>query len=91
MIIIPDTVVYFGNWLRDFSQAVDVGTLSRGISKGSIRMLVWVMSFLAHGYGTEEFEVGISATAMISSKTMMFTITKTDLMCLRVSYPLIQL
>ena len=42
---------------RDYSQAVDVGTLGRGIKLGTIRVLVWVMAFMAHGYATEEFEV----------------------------------
>lgn len=42
---------------RDYSQAVDVGTLGRGIKLGTIRVLVWVMGFMAHGYATEEFEV----------------------------------
>ena len=42
---------------RDYSQAVDVGTLGRGIKLGTIRILVWVMGFMAHGYATEEFEV----------------------------------
>jgi len=44
---------------RDYSQAVDVGTLGRGIKLGTIRILVWVMAFMAHGYATEEFEVGL--------------------------------
>lgn len=48
--------VYFGNWLRDYSQAVDVGTL-KGIQSGTIRILVWVLSFLSFGYATGEFEV----------------------------------
>ncbi|RKU43342.1 hypothetical protein DL546_004797 [Coniochaeta pulveracea] len=47
---------YFGNWLRDYSQAVDVGSL-KGVNAATIRILVWVLSFLAHGYATEEFEV----------------------------------
>jgi len=51
--------VYFGNWLRDYSQAVDVGTLGRGIKLETIRVLVWVMGFMAFGYATEEFEVTI--------------------------------
>ena len=34
--------VYFGNWLRDYSQAMDVGTL-KGIQADSIRILVWVL------------------------------------------------
>ncbi|KAK9353543.1 heterokaryon incompatibility protein Het-C-domain-containing protein [Lipomyces doorenjongii] len=49
--------VYFGNWLRDYSQAVDVGTLSRGVGLDTIRVFIWVLSFLAFGYATEEFEV----------------------------------
>jgi len=48
--------VYFGNWLRDYSQAVDVGTL-KGVQSDTIRILVWVLSFLTFGYATEEFEV----------------------------------
>lgn len=63
--------VYFGNFLRyllhvrmlstdkfrDYSQAIDVGTLSKGLDVKTIRLLVWVMSFMAMGYATEEFEV----------------------------------
>ncbi len=37
--------VYFGNWLRDYSQAMDVGSL-KGIQAGTIRVLVWILSFL---------------------------------------------
>ncbi|KAG6021722.1 hypothetical protein E4U19_005493 [Claviceps sp. Clav32 group G5] len=47
---------YFGNWLRDYSQAVDVGSL-KGVNAPTIRILVWVLSFMAFGYATEEFEV----------------------------------
>ena len=47
---------YFGNWLRDYSQAMDVGTLTKTQSD-TIRILVWVLSFLTFGYATEEFEV----------------------------------
>ena len=71
--------VYFGNWLyfpvqidvnysRDYSQAVDVGTLGRGIKLGTIRILVWVMGFMAHGYATEEFEV-MSPIVWLQEKT----------------------
>ncbi|KAK9466960.1 heterokaryon incompatibility protein Het-C-domain-containing protein [Lipomyces arxii] len=49
--------VYFGNWLRDYSQAVDVGTLSKGIKIETLRVLVWILSFLAFGYATKEYEV----------------------------------
>ena len=48
--------VYFGNWLRDYSQAVDVGTL-KGVQAGAIRVLVWILSFISFGYATREFEV----------------------------------
>ncbi|KAF2842157.1 heterokaryon incompatibility Het-C [Patellaria atrata CBS 101060] len=48
--------VYFGNWLRDYSQAVDVGTL-KGVQKDTIRILVWVLAFMSFGYATAEFEV----------------------------------
>ena len=34
--------VYFGNWLRDYSQAVDVGSL-KGVQKDAIRVIVWVL------------------------------------------------
>ena len=48
--------VYFGNWLRDYSQAVDVGTLTK-TNGGYIRILVWILGFMTFGYATEEFEV----------------------------------
>lgn len=47
---------YFGNWLRDYSQAVDVGSL-KGANAATIRILVWVLSFMSFGYATGEFEV----------------------------------
>jgi Heterokaryon incompatibility protein Het-C len=48
--------VYFGNWLRDYSQAVDVGTL-KGVQAETIRVLVWILAFMSFGYATGEFEV----------------------------------
>ncbi|KAF3384330.1 hypothetical protein F1880_001995 [Penicillium rolfsii] len=48
--------VYFGNWLRDYSQAVDVGTVKH-VSAEAIRILIWVLGFMSFGYGTREFEV----------------------------------
>ncbi|KAJ6185031.1 hypothetical protein N7519_006332 [Penicillium mononematosum] len=48
--------VYFGNWLRDYSQAVDVGTV-KYVSAEAIRILLWVLGFMSFGYGTGEFEV----------------------------------
>jgi hypothetical protein len=37
--------VYFGNWLRDYSQAVDVGTV-KYVSAEAIRLLLWVLGFM---------------------------------------------
>ncbi|KAF9636187.1 Heterokaryon incompatibility Het-C [Lasiodiplodia theobromae] len=48
--------VYFGNWLRDYSQAVDVGALKM-VSAEAIRLLLWILGFMTFGYGTGEFEV----------------------------------
>ncbi|KAF7622584.1 hypothetical protein AFLA_009116 [Aspergillus flavus NRRL3357] len=47
--------VYFGNWLRDYSLAVDVGTL-KYVGAEAIRILIWVLGFLSFGYGAKEFE-----------------------------------
>ncbi|CDR99817.1 hypothetical protein [Sporisorium scitamineum] len=47
---------YFGNWLRDYSQAMDVAALQK-MSKQAILNLVMVLGFLAHGYATAEFQV----------------------------------
>ncbi|KIW85058.1 hypothetical protein Z517_00446 [Fonsecaea pedrosoi CBS 271.37] len=48
--------VYFGNWLRDYSQAVDVGTV-KYVSAEAIRIVLWVLGFMSFGYGSGEFEV----------------------------------
>ncbi|KAL2134947.1 hypothetical protein VTI74DRAFT_10268 [Chaetomium olivicolor] len=48
--------VYFGNWLRDYSQAIDVGTVKL-VSAEAIRLLLCVLGFLTFGYGSREFEV----------------------------------
>lgn len=48
--------VYFGNWLRDYSQAMDVATLSK-VQEPTIRILVWILAFMSFGYATAEFEV----------------------------------
>lgn len=48
--------VYFGNWLRDYSQALDTATLVK-CDKNTIRCLVWVLSFMSFGYATGDFEV----------------------------------
>ncbi|KAG9025633.1 hypothetical protein FRB95_009951 [Tulasnella sp. JGI-2019a] len=48
--------VYFGNWLRDYSQAVDVGSLKR-VQLQTVLNIVMVLGFMAHGYATGGFEV----------------------------------
>lgn len=48
--------VYFGNWLRDYSQAVDIGSLKK-VNMQTILNLVMVLGFMANGYATGEFEV----------------------------------
>ncbi|KAH7323902.1 heterokaryon incompatibility protein Het-C-domain-containing protein [Rhexocercosporidium sp. MPI-PUGE-AT-0058] len=48
--------VYFGNWLRDYSQAIDVGGLKQ-LPAETIRVLLWCLSFLTFGFATGEFEV----------------------------------
>ncbi|KAE8133933.1 heterokaryon incompatibility protein Het-C-domain-containing protein [Aspergillus pseudotamarii] len=44
--------VYFGNWIHDYSQAVDVGTL-KYVSAEAICILIWVLGFMSFGQATE--------------------------------------
>ncbi|KAM3416312.1 hypothetical protein BST61_g7918 [Cercospora zeina] len=48
--------LYFGNWLRDYSQAVDVASV-RFMSAEAVVLVVWILGFMSFGYGTGEFEV----------------------------------
>ncbi|GAA5907677.1 Het-C domain-containing protein [Sporobolomyces salmoneus] len=48
--------IYFGNWLRDMSQANDIAGLSK-MSKMTILNLVAALGFMQNGYATGEFEV----------------------------------
>jgi hypothetical protein len=48
--------IYFGNWLRDYSQAIDTGALKH-VDAPTIRLLLWLLGFLTFGYATAEFEV----------------------------------
>ncbi|EJC98232.1 Het-C-domain-containing protein [Fomitiporia mediterranea MF3/22] len=48
--------IYFGNWLRDYSQAVDIAGLKK-LPLQTIINLCMALGFLAHGYATNEFEV----------------------------------
>ncbi len=59
--------IYFGNWLRDYSQAMDVAALEK-LTKRSILNIVMVLGFLAFGYVTEEFEVTDDRLAVYSTQ-----------------------
>ncbi|KAN0062170.1 hypothetical protein ACQY0O_005528 [Thecaphora frezii] len=48
--------VYFGNWLRDLSQAVDVAALKLMPAQRIVNVVA-VLGFLEFGYATREFEV----------------------------------
>ena len=48
--------IYFGNWLRDFSQILDRSSLSV-VPRPVLRALVAVFAFVQFGYATREFEV----------------------------------
>ncbi|TFK77526.1 Het-C-domain-containing protein [Pluteus cervinus] len=48
--------VYFGNWLRDYSQAMDIAGLSK-LTSDTLVLIVSILGFLAFGFATEEFEV----------------------------------
>ncbi|KAF9531855.1 heterokaryon incompatibility Het-C [Crepidotus variabilis] len=48
--------VYFGNWLRDYSQAMDIAGLSK-LTADSLILVVSVLGFMTFGFATQEFEV----------------------------------
>ncbi|RWA11668.1 hypothetical protein EKO27_g3429 [Xylaria grammica] len=48
--------IYFGNWLRDFSQVIDT-TLLENVPEPILRAIVSVMGFLEFGFATDEFDV----------------------------------
>lgn len=48
--------IYFGNWLRDFSQVIDT-TCLENVPEPVLRAIVSVMGFLEFGFATDEFEV----------------------------------
>ncbi|CAE7126780.1 unnamed protein product [Rhizoctonia solani] len=48
--------VYFGNWLRDYSQIQDIAGLSK-ITAQTLVTVVSVLGFMTFGFATEEFEV----------------------------------
>ncbi|KAF8963872.1 heterokaryon incompatibility protein Het-C-domain-containing protein [Flammula alnicola] len=48
--------VYFGNWLRDYSQAMDIAGLSK-LTADTLVLIVAVLGFMTFGFATGEFEV----------------------------------
>ncbi|KAI9057063.1 Het-C-domain-containing protein [Trametes sanguinea] len=48
--------VYFGNWLRDYSQCMDIAGLSK-LSADTLVLIVSALGFLTFGFATGEFEV----------------------------------
>lgn len=50
------SLVHLTDTVLDSSQAMDVGTL-KNLQADTIRVLVWILSFMTFGYATGEFEV----------------------------------
>ncbi|KAH9486345.1 hypothetical protein JR316_0000409 [Psilocybe cubensis] len=48
--------VYFGNWLRDYSQAMDIAGLSK-LSADTLVLVVSILGFMTFGFASQEFEV----------------------------------
>ncbi|KAI1077178.1 heterokaryon incompatibility Het-C [Whalleya microplaca] len=48
--------IYFGNWLRDFSQVIDTACLEN-VPEPILRAIVSVMGFMEFGFATDEFDV----------------------------------
>ncbi|KAF5024554.1 hypothetical protein F66182_3317 [Fusarium sp. NRRL 66182] len=48
--------IYFGNWLRDFSQIIDTTGLEN-VPEPVLRAIVSIMGFLEFGFATDEFDV----------------------------------
>ncbi|KAL5529525.1 hypothetical protein ACEPAG_5510 [Sanghuangporus baumii] len=48
--------IYFGNWLRDYSQAMDVAGLSK-MSHDTLILIIQVLGFMSFGFTTREFHI----------------------------------
>jgi hypothetical protein len=48
--------IYFGNWLRDFSQIIDTTGLDT-VPEPVLRAIVSILGFLEFGFATDEFDV----------------------------------
>ncbi|KAF7302983.1 Heterokaryon incompatibility protein het-c [Mycena kentingensis (nom. inval.)] len=48
--------VYFGNWLRDYSQAMDIAGLTK-LTADTLVLVVSILGFMTFGFATAEFQV----------------------------------
>ena len=48
--------VYLGNWLRDYSQVIDVNALKK-VREPLLRAVVSILGFVQFGYATGEFDI----------------------------------
>lgn len=48
--------VYFGNWLRDYSQIMDVTAMQK-VPEEVLRAIVSILGFMEFGYATKEFDI----------------------------------
>ena len=48
--------VYLGNWLRDYSQIIDVNALKK-VPEPLLRAVVSILGFVQFGYATGEFDI----------------------------------
>ncbi|KDR69619.1 hypothetical protein GALMADRAFT_145352 [Galerina marginata CBS 339.88] len=64
--------IYFGNWLRDYSQAMDIMGLSvfgddgKAQAQGAILLVIQVLAFMSFGFATGEFKVTLNKLGVYS-------------------------
>ncbi|KDR72336.1 hypothetical protein GALMADRAFT_143181 [Galerina marginata CBS 339.88] len=64
--------IYFGNWLRDYSQAMDIvglgmfGEGGKAEAKDAILLVIQVLSFMSFGFATREFKVTFNKLGVYS-------------------------
>lgn len=71
--------IYFGNWLRDFSQVIDT-TLLENVDESILRAIVSVMGFLEFGFATDEFDVTRERLAAIATPSTLIILRATRMM-----------
>ena len=48
--------IYFGNWLRDYSQIMDVSMFQK-VPAEALRAIVSILGFMEFGFATREFDI----------------------------------